>query len=225
MYKILIIEDNTYELDRMSDILRFEGFNSIKASTGNEGLRRIKEESPDLITIDIGLPDMDGRNILAQIRPTFKNPIIMITANKTIDNVVEVMNLGANDYLAKPFGIDAFLNKINKNLKSPKEDINNSVFRTGELRIEYSTRSVILRGKKLRLTPNELNIITFLANNAGKAMSYEQIISGAWGEKIVYTHENLKPYIINLRHKIEDDPANPKYLITHRSFGYSLHIF
>ena len=225
MYKILVIEDDILELDRMSDILSLEGFNSIKASTGNEGLRKIKEESPDLITIDIGLPDMDGRDILAQIRQTFMNPIIMITANKTIDDVVEAMNLGANDYIAKPFGIDVFLKKINKNLKSPKDDLNKSYFRTGELRIDFTTRSLILKGVKLNLTPNEYNIIRFLANNAGKVMPYEQIITAVWGERFVYTHENLKPHIINLRHKIEEDPTNPKYILTHRSYGYSLQIF
>lgn len=225
MYKILVIEDDILELDRMSDILSLEGFNSIKASTGNEGLRKIKEESPDLITIDIGLPDMDGRDILAQIRQTFMNPIIMITANKTIDDVVEAMNLGANDYIAKPFGIDVFLKKINKNLKSPKDDLNKSYFRTGELRIDFTTRSLILKGVKLNLTPNEYNIIRFLANNAGKVMPYEHIITAVWGERFVYTHENLKPHIINLRHKIEEDPTNPKYILTHRSYGYSLQIF
>ena len=225
MEKILVIEDNIPELDRMSDILSLEGFNSVKAATGEEGQRKIIEESPDLITIDIGLPDMDGMDILAQIRPTFKNPIIMITANRTIDNVVEAMNLGANDYIGKPFGIDEFLNKINKNLKSRKEDLNKSIFRTGELRIDFSTRTLSLKGVKMSLTPNEYDIIIFLANNAGKVMSFEQIITAVWGERLVYTHENLKPHIKNIRHKIEEDPANPKYIVTNRSYGYSLQIF
>ena len=110
-------------------------------------------------------------------------------------------------------------------MKSPKDDLNKSYFRTGELRIDFTTRSLILKGVKLNLTPNEYNIIRFLANNAGKVMPYEQIITAVWGERFVYTHENLKPHIINLRHKIEEDPTNPKYILTHRSYGYSLQIF
>ena len=135
------------------------------------------------------------------------------------------MNLGANDYIGKPFGIDEFLNKIKKNLKSRKDDKNKSVFRTGELRIDFSTRTLSLKGVKMSLTPNEYDIIIFLANNAGKVMSFEQIITAVWGERLVYTHENLKPHIKNIRHKIEEDPANPKYILTNRTYGYSLQIF
>ena len=225
MYKILVIEDNIPELDRMSDILSLEGFNSVKAATGEEGQRKIIEESPDLITIDIGLPDMDGMDILAQIRPTFKNPIIMITANKTIDDVVGAMNLGANDYIGKPFIIDEFLNKINKNLKSRKADTSKMIFKTGNMTIDFESLTFRIKEHHIYLTKTEFELMKIFSENQGKALSFEYIVKRIWGEVYETEHNKLRVLISGIRKKISIISEDYEYITTIQGTGFRFEVF
>ena len=225
MKKILFIEDSIQSLNIMTLDFSSRGFAVISAGTGTEGIRKSLEENPDLITLDIGLPDMNGLIVLKELRKFYKNHIIMVTALGDSDTIVEAIKLGANDYIIKPFDMDKLFEKVNKNLSPDFREIQGTFIKTGQLFIEIESRFVSIKNNPVHLSKIEFDILKYFANNIGKAVSSHELIVAIWGENTVHTTDNLKPHIINLKHKIEDDPSNPKYILTHRGFGYKLNAF
>ena len=225
MYKILVIEDDIHELDNMCFFLSMEGFEPIKATTGKEGIRKVKVEIPDLVTIDIGLPDMAGLDIIPLIRPRYKGPIIMVTALNTTMNAVTAIKNGADDFIEKPWKPDLFLEKINKYLNERKTDLLKSAFKTGEMSVDFAERSISIRNQSIELSRKELEFMKLMTANAGKIVSFDMILQEIWGEAYISNHDKARVLISGIRKKISEISTKHEYFRTIHGIGFRFEIF
>lgn len=223
---ILVIEDEVAICNFMKAILNANAYHVMKTSTGTEGLSMTASYSPDVILLDLGLPDVDGMEVLKNIRQWSKIPIIVVSARGHEREKVEALDLGADDYIVKPFGTSELLARIRTALRhSPKvmgsESVGQEKISIGKLEIDYSKRLVTLAGEKIHLTPIEYKILALLAKNAGKVLTYDFIIREIWG---IYTDEShtLRVNMANLRRKIEENPGAPNYILTEIGIGYRM---
>jgi two-component system KDP operon response regulator KdpE len=194
------------------------------AATGREALAEATMRSPDLILLDLGLPDMDGVEIARRIREWSQTPIIVVSARGKEAQKVEVLDAGADDYLTKPFGVGELLARVRVALRHSArvEQTGEAVFETGELRIDLSARRVTVRGGEIHLTRTEYKLLTALAKHAGKVLTHRQLLLEVWGPESTEQSQYLRVYMGQLRHKIEKDPARPRYILTEVGVGYRL---
>ena len=225
MHTILVIEDNIQLLDMMALNFELSGYNVIKAITGAEGIRKIRDEVPDLVTLDIGLPDMNGLELIKQIRSWYYNPIIMATAIGNSDSIVESIKLGADDYIIKPFRLELLLEKVNKILNEREEDSNKSVFRSGNLTIDYSTRTVKIHEQALILTKKEYHVLKLLSINSSKPLDFEFILEEIWGHKFITNFDYVRIIIRSLRKKIAEISTDYEFITSVHGFGYQFEKF
>ena len=215
---ILIIEDDEGISNFMTAILKSHNYSVIKANRGKEGLNMVTSHVPDLIILDLGLPDIDGIEVLKNIRSWSKLPIMVVSARGHEREKVEALDLGADDYITKPFGTSELLARIRttmRHMEHRKDDSSLEIesFEVGNLYINYAKRIVTILGKDVHLTPIEYKIVTLLSKNAGKVLTHDFIIKEIWGP---YTNENqtLRVNMANIRRKIEMNPAEPQYILT-----------
>ncbi|MGQ9848625.1 MAG: response regulator transcription factor [Aggregatilineaceae bacterium] len=220
--KILVIDDEKMTVDLLSILLERRGFEVIKAYGAEEGLRAAYRTHPDLILLDIMMPDMDGWEVCRRLRELSDVPILFLTAIDDTRDRVRGLEMGADDYIIKPYDNDELVARIRAHLRrAPKPAVAEElVFDGGNLRINFISREVWVHGKPVHLTPKEFNLLGVLARNAGRVMSRTELVKEAWGPEYGDAVESLKLYIHYLRQKIEPDPQQPIYILTSRGVGY-----
>lgn len=228
---ILIVEDEDVISSYISTVLATNEFSFIKASKGKDAVSMAASYCPDLILLDLGLPDMDGLEVLKTIRQWTGLPVIVVSARGHEREKVEALDLGADDYITKPFGTAELLARIRTELRHSQRvmDTNSSgtgKITTGELEIDYGKRLVLLAGKEIHLTPIEYKIIVLLSRYIGKVLTHDFIIKEIWGPFTNETYSSeiqaLRVNMANIRRKLETNPGEPKYIVTEVGVGYRM---
>lgn len=223
MNKILIIEDEPSVLEAISAYLRKEGYEVYTAERGYKGLEYTEEIAFDLIILDLMLPDISGEEICKRIRSKSNTYIFMLTAKSSLEERIRGLDLGADEYLVKPFSpreIVARVNALFRRIKEVPENKNVVTFNNGELVIDHNKREVRLRGEEVSLTPIEFDILTLLSENPGIVLSRETLIDRVLGPDFDGVDRTIDVHIKNIRKKIEEDTKNPSYIITVFKLGY-----
>lgn len=227
-FTILLIEDEKNISDFIVKILDANNYKVLTARTGNEGLSIISSQNPDIILLDLGLPDMDGINIISNVRSWSLCPIIVLSARTTDNDKVTALDLGADDYITKPFSTDELLARIRTSLRHSSrfltnESLSEKPYNSGGLTIDFMKRIITRNDEMIHLTPIEYKIVEYIAKNSGKVVTYSAILKNVWGP---YMNENdnkiLRVNMANIRRKIEPNPAEPIYIFTELGVGYRM---
>jgi two-component system KDP operon response regulator KdpE len=225
--RILVVEDDTPMRRFLRTALASQGYQVTEAATGQAALDMILFQLPDLVLLDLGLPDMDGVTILERMREWSSIPVVVLSARGQETDKVEALNLGADDYVTKPFGIRELLARVAVALRHAsviKEAAGEkaSVFRTGDICIDLGRRRVTVREQQVHLTPIEYRLLTTFARNPGRVLTHGYLLREVWGLGGGAQSHYLRIYVASLRKKLENDPADPRYLITEQGVGYRL---
>ena len=222
---ILLIEDEPQMLRLLRIILQSQGYGLVESPTGQEGLMQAATRAPDVVLLDLGLPDIDGLEVTRRLREWSDVPIIVISAREQEQDKIKALDAGADDYLTKPFGAGELLARIrvamrHKALREAGQ--HESVFTLGNLRVDLARRQVFLNEKEVHLTPIEYKLLTVLIKNAGKVLTHRHLLKEVWGPPYLTETQYLRVYMTQLRHKLEADPARPSFLINEPGVGYRL---
>ncbi len=220
---ILVVDDEPRMVKFVRMNLELEGYQVSQASSGLEALEKIRDELPDLIVLDVMMPEMDGFETLKRIREVSTVPVIMLTVKRDEDDRIMGLELGADDYITKPFSPRELASRIKAVLRrtqmaAPVEKT--AITIDEDLTVDFQRREVIVRGEQVKLRPTEYRLLYHLINNAGWVMTHEMLLSKVWGYEYREDSHLLRLYITYLRQKIEPDPSNPKYILTERGVGY-----
>jgi two-component system KDP operon response regulator KdpE len=222
---ILVIEDEPSVRRFLRVTLEGQDYKVIEATRGEEGLRHASVGQPDLIILDLGLPDVDGLEVTKRLRQWTATPVIVISARGREQDKVAALDAGADDYLTKPFGVGELLARVRVALRhraATNADTGVTLFAVGELKVDLARRDVSVGGKPVRLTPNEFRLLTVMVKSAGKVLTHRQLLREVWGPGSSEDTHYLRVYMNQLRQKLEADPARPRYLITELGIGYRL---
>jgi two-component system KDP operon response regulator KdpE len=219
---VLVIEDEPQLVRFLRATLPPHGYRMVDAATAAQGIVEATSRSPDLVLLDLGLPDIDGVEVVRRIREWSAMPIVVVSARGQEADKVEALDAGADDYLTKPFGTSELLARMRVALRhsSRVEESKQAVLVTGDLQIDLAARVVQRRGEEVRLTRTEYRLIAALAQHPGKVLTHRQLLREVWGPNAVEDTPYLRVYMAQLRHKLEDDPARPKHLLTETGVGY-----
>lgn len=226
--KILIIEDENSISNFMSTVLKTNGYEVIISNTGIDACSMITSHCPDLIILDLGLPDMDGLEIIRYVREWSQLPVIVVSARSQERDKVEALDMGADDYIVKPFGTSELLARIRTALRHTRtgalneEVAKTGTYKVGGLVIDYDRHLVRVDGEIAHLTQNEYRIISLLGKCAGKVITYDYILNELWGPAARGNNQILRVNMANIRRKIEKNPAQPRYIITEIGVGYRM---
>jgi len=226
--KVLIVEDEQSIANLISTILSTNGYDTILVRSGEEALTMISSHCPDLVVLDLGLPDMDGVEVIRSVRKWSSLPIVVVSARQQEQDKVVALDCGADDYLVKPFGSSELLARIRTAIRHTRTALGNDQiaqtgkFSVGELTIDYDKHQVLLRGENARLTVNEYKIVALLGKYAGKVLTYDFIIRELWGPKARSDNQILRVNMANIRRKIEANPGQPEYIFTEVGVGYRM---
>jgi two-component system, OmpR family, KDP operon response regulator KdpE len=220
--RILLVDDERSIQRSVAPLLRSRGYEVDVADNGTDALTRIAEEPPDLVVLDLGLPDIDGSEVCRRIRAESKMPIIILSARGGESEKVAALDIGADDYVTKPFGPEELLARIRVALRRVFSDGEPEVGRLqiADLTIDYDRRRVVRAGDDIRLTPKEFDLLSLFVRNADRVLTHRAILKAIWGPNAVNQPEHLWVLIGQLRRKIEPDPSNPRYLISEPWVGY-----
>ena len=221
---ILIIEDEPEIRKFLGAILVNHQFKPCFAETAREGIKLIKLNAPEIIILDLGLPDMDGFEVIKTVRQWTHIPILVLSARGREQDKVSALELGADDYLTKPFGAGELLARLNVMRRHTRNAINSGspIFLNGDIRIDLDTREVWLGSKPIDLTPTEYKMLCLLAKHVGKVVTYQQLLREVWGKNAEENNHYLRIYAQHLRRKLADDPMQPKYIVTEAGIGYRM---
>jgi two-component system KDP operon response regulator KdpE len=222
---ILLIEDESEIVRFLKTTLPGHGFRIHEAKTGQQGMIEVKTRNPDLILLDLGLPDMDGTEVIREVRTWTTTPIIVLSARDQEQQKVAALDLGADDYVTKPFGIHELLARVRTALRHaarPEGPAADSCFSFGNVRVDLGRRLVFVDDKEIHLTAIEYKLLSTLVRHAGKVMTHRQLLKEVWGPLHVEEGHYLRVYMKQLRNKLEASPASPKYLVTELGVGYRL---
>ncbi|MBE3101727.1 MAG: response regulator transcription factor [Firmicutes bacterium] len=224
---ILIVEDEYSISNFISTILSANDYSVTKAKDGGQAMALITSYCPDVILLDLGLPDMDGLNIIKSVRSWSSVPIIVVSARGHEREKVEALDLGADDYITKPFGTSELLARIRTAIRHTERtlktgNINTGVFYVGELSIDFDRRIVTVGGNDVHLTQIEFKILDLLSKYAGRVLTYDYIITNLWGPHAPKDNQILRVNMANIRRKLETNPAEPKYILTEVGVGYRM---
>lgn len=226
MYKVLIAEDDPYIMKLCTIFLTDENYSVLCADTGTEALRIFNEKYPHLILLDLGLPDMDGTQVIRKIRSWSNMPIIVISARSEDTDKIDALDAGADDYLTKPFSVDELLARLRatqRRLSYMKTDLApSSEFTNGQLRIDYAAGCAYLAGRELHLTPIEYKLLCLLARNVGKVLTHKYITTNIWGSNWDNDVASLRVFMATLRRKLESTDDAPQYIQTRVGIGYRM---
>ena len=220
--RILVIDDEVAILRFLETVLDTSEFQVHKAENGRLALMATAAIRPDLILLDLGLPDMDGVDVIKRIREWSKVPIIVLSVRDREDDKVLALDAGADDYLTKPFGVGELLARVRATLRRTLQTEQAPVITIGALELDLVHRRVVLAGTEVQLTPTEYDLLRLLMTNAGKVLTHRQICRHIWGSGYVEQSHVLRVNISNLRRKIEKDSSRPRYIITEVGVGYRL---
>lgn len=220
--KILLIDDEETTVRLLTILLEHKGFEVVKAYRAEDGLRKAYRSQPDLVLLDIMMPDMDGWEVCRRLRELSDMPIIFLTAKTDTKDIVKGLEMGADDYVIKPYDNDELVARIKAHLRrAPRASMSEElVFDGGRFRVNFLNREVIVDDEQRHLTPKEFSLLSVLARNAGRVITRQELVSEAWGPEYGDAIDSLKLYIHYLRKKVEDDATRPEYILTSRGVGY-----
>ena len=224
--KILVVEDDRAIGNFLATLLTYNNYSHLRANSGREAISIILSHNPDLMLLDLGLPDMDGMNVLSRVREWSDMPIIVVSARQSEQEKVAALDNGANDYVTKPFGNNELLARIRtvlrqRDMVKNQRALQHSVFSAKGLRIDYDKRLVEVEGSAVHLTPIEYKIVALLAQNAGKVLTHDYLFRQVWGAT-GGDSQILRVNMANIRRKIEANPADPCYILTEMGVGYRM---
>ncbi len=217
---VLVVDDERPIRRFLNASLSAHGFTVEEATTGQDALRLVTEHHPDLIILDLGLPDIDGIQVTKRLREWTQVPIIILSVRDREEDKIEALDSGADDYLTKPFGLGELMARIRVALRRTTTVEEEPLYHVGSLEIDMSTRQVRLNGAEINLTPTEYDILRTLVQKAGKVITHRQLLRSVWGVSYESESHLLRVNISNLRRKIEPDPTQPQFLLTEPGVGY-----
>ncbi len=221
MYENILIIDDEVQIRRLLEItLSANNYKISEASTAKEGLAAAATGHPDLIILDLGLPDADGLEILKILREWYQKPIIILSVRNSEEDIIKALDNGANDYLTKPFRTGELLARIRVAVRQNQGASDNSILSFGSLSIDLASHTVRKNDEILKLTATEFALLALLAKNEGRVLTHQYILKDVWGMGYVNQTQYLRVFIAQLRKKIEDDPSKPKILSTESGIGY-----
>jgi two-component system KDP operon response regulator KdpE len=224
---ILVIEDEPPIRRFLRATLSSHGYKPIESATAQEGLAQAATWVPDLIILDLGLPDLDGVEVARRLREWTTVPIIVLSVRDREQDKIAALDAGADDYLTKPFGVGELLARIRvalRHLAQLAPEPGDPIFTAGDLQVDLSRRQVLVNGNEVHLTPIEYKLLTVLIRHAEKVMTHQQLLKEVWGPACTDATHYVRVYMGQLRHKLEADPARPRYLITEPGIGYRLKV-
>ncbi len=223
--KILLIEDDPPFRQLLATTLEHQDYAVSAFATGREGLNAARNEHPNLLILDLGLPDLDGQEVIRRLRLWSNLPILVLSARNQESDITLALDNGADDYLTKPFGNAELLSRIKALLRRVTGPALNEQmsFHAGDLRIDLSRRRLFVGEREVHLTPIEFQLLTELVRHAGFVVTHRQLLEKVWGPSYVEHSHYLRIYMGQLRHKLEADPTRPRYLLTEAGVGYRLH--
>ena len=216
---VLVVDDEPQILRVMRASLPIRGYEVLTASSGKEALDQLSKQVPDLVILDLAMPEMSGLEVCRRVREFSTVPIIILSAKGSESDKVAALDLGADDYVTKPFGMDELLARARAVLRR-LATTNDRVITVGDVTIDIDERRVVVGGKEIRLTPKEFDVFKYLVNNAGKVVTHRALLQTVWGWESTDQTEYLRVFINQLRRKIEVDASHPHYLITEPWVGY-----
>ena len=222
--RVLVIDDEPQIRRFLRISLNAYGYEVIEAIRGDDGIGKCATESPDLVILDLGLPDLDGQEVIARIREWSKVPIIVLSVRAAEDEKVAALDRGADDYVTKPFGIHELLARVRASLRARRQDgeAPPTVVKSGELTIDLPRRRVRVAGVEIKLSRKEFAILRLLAQHAGRIVTHQHLLREVWGAAHEHETHYLRIYIGHLRQKLGDDPADPRYISNEPGVGYRL---
>jgi len=223
--KILVVDDEPAQVRLFEQLLTAHGYFVIKAYGGREAVRIVHENKPDIVLLDVMMPELDGWQTCGLIRDLYEIPIIMLTGKRNSEeDVVRGLECGADEYLAKPVGNRELLARVKSVLrraeKPSRSEKKNTRFADSRLAVDVLERKVTINGEKLKLTPREFRLLALLVENADRIVSHQQVLENVWGWEYIDDVDYVRIYISHLRQKIETDPSSPKYILTEPGVGY-----
>jgi two-component system KDP operon response regulator KdpE len=222
---VVLIEDEPQIRRFLRATLTSQGYRLFEATTGADGLVEVGSRLPDVIVVDLGLPDMDGLEVIRRLREWSTIPIIVLSARGQEHDKVAALDAGADDYISKPFGAGELLARIRVALRhttGASREGGEATFKVGDLQVDFVRRQVVLAAREIRLTPIEYKLLTTLARHAGKVVTHQQLLREVWGPSHTDQSHYIRVYMAHLRHKLEAEPARPRYLLTEPGVGYRL---
>ncbi|MBI4927495.1 MAG: response regulator [Anaerolineae bacterium] len=220
--RILVVDDERAIRRYLRTSLAAKGYLVMEAGSGEEGLKAAVEEHPDLMILDLGLPDMDGTEVVRRMREWSRMPIIILSVRDREDDKVAALDAGADDYLTKPFGLGELTARLRVAMRHIERATEDPVFEVDELRVDLAHREVTRAGAKVALTPTEYDLLRCMVQNAGKVLTHNQLLRQVWGAAYEEESHLLRVNVSNLRRKIEPDPDQPRYILTEPGVGYRL---
>jgi len=222
---ILIVDDEIQIRKMLNIFLDASNFKIEESDNGKQAIRMAGSVKPDLILLDLGLPDMDGKEVIGQIRQWSQVPIIVLSVRAVDEEVVAALNVGADDYIVKPFNADILIARIHANLrKAMVKEAGQPELRNGEIRMDLIRHEVFLEGEKIQLTPKEYELLRFFMINRGRMLTHKQILNEVWGPAHADDTQYLRVYVGQVRDKLEKDSANPQLIITEPGVGYRMEV-
>lgn len=224
--RILVVDDDRFLLENVIRLLTGEGYCADGVSTGEEAIASVESSTPDLVILDLGLPGIDGLTTCRRIRKAWKGPILMLTARSDSSDKVIGLEVGADDYLTKPFEPNELIARVRAHLRRSKEYTSNvsdgETIRVGNLIIDFDRRDVLRNDEAVGLTSKEFELVGYLSKNLNRAISRDQLFEHVWGYDSEFNTNSLDVYIYRIRKKIEKDPNNAEHLLTMRGYGYKM---
>jgi two-component system KDP operon response regulator KdpE len=218
---ILIVEDERPIRRFLKVTLEGQGYRVEESITGEEALRDAASQPPDLVILDLGLPDMDGQEVLRQLREWYGGPVIVLSARDQETQKIQALDNGADDYLTKPFGVGELSARIRTAMRhAHRQGPQEKALKIGELVIDLAARTVVVENRTVHLTPLEYKLLITLAKNAGKVLTHRYLLKEVWGPHDALENHYLRVFVASLRRKLEADPARPRYLLTEQGVGY-----
>ena len=220
MTLVLIVEDEARIARAMQVTLQAHGYQALTVGNGGDALQATAKHPVEIVVLDLGLPDMDGVEIIRRIRGWSSMPIIVLSARHASEDKVEALDAGADDYVTKPFGLDELLARLRVASRRVVTEHEEPTLATTDFMVDLAGKKIVKDGSEVRLTPTEWNILELLVRNKGKLVSQQQILTQVWGQAYAKETQYLRVYIAQLRRKLERDPAEPRHLHTEAGMGY-----
>lgn len=220
--RVLVIDDERAIRRFLRASLTAHGYTIFEAASGQEGMDAVVANHPDLIILDLGLPDIDGFEVTQRLREWTQTPIIILSVQEQESDKVAALDAGADDYLTKPFSVGELMARLRVALRHANRPTDEPVFTTGQLTVDLARHLVLMNGAEVQLTPTEYELLKLMVTHAGRVLTHQQILRQVWGVGYANELHLLRVNISNLRHKIEPDPARPSYILTEPGVGYRL---
>lgn len=216
---VLIIDDEV-QIRRLLTITLQNDFNVAEAANAKEGLAMVANHPPDLVLLDLGLPDENGHDVLKHLREWYTHPVIILSVQSSEEDIVRALDAGANDYLVKPFRTGELLARIRSALRMVTTEENNAVMEFDDLAVDFAARRVTKQGVPIKLTATEYSLLALMVRNEGKVLTHRHLLLEVWGPSYTNESQYLRVFVAQLRKKIEDDPNRPRHILTESGVGY-----